>query len=453
MVGDYMNEILVDLIRSYNEKILSIEKEIFSIEESRWMSDYIDDAINDVKNIKNYMVCLSSILSFDDYVKLENLIALIDVHLRKNQNRICFDYDLAYDNIRKILVSKSMELKKSFSMIDSLRSLEKNYKSVLVDIEYNKAVSKKSYDFVLSTIDSLSNDKKINYLNALGFYSDDMTKNNNVDVLVNAINFNLERVQRFDTANNEKRKFIYSIVPNIFNVIKGNNFENISDTLCECFDCYSFDNNDMACFTSLLLELIYNEINDYRDIFLSDGFYVDKDSSNEIIKNCDNLRRAYEKVKCMYDGYTTVVEMGEQSELCFGYFYNQPEKARVIDDIKSYIDSNAIDSNQIKYAYNLLNGYLNKDPRVIFESLGGNNDSYGGYYKIKYHAKAMRPRFILNKCDGKFVIVGFFLKHDQMGNRDYRSMMSRSYCLNPDMDLKSTNMIFDLLESNMEKRK
>lgn len=437
------------IIELFNKKIQLIEKEIFYIEETIWMTEYLDSAINDVKNIKNHMLTLCNILPFDDYVNLENQLALIEVHLRKNQNKISFDYDKAYNNIKNLLKSKNNILKENINKINILRENIREYKEVLYDIKYNDAISIKKYEFILSNINDIDNNKKANILNELGFYNKKREKNNEIDILINSDNFNLEKVARFETSNNNKRNLIYSVVVNIYEIIKQNNLENIEDTLCDCFDSYMFENEEKALFTSLLLEKIYNEVEDLKKMFLDDGFYIDKSSSHEIINNCNQLKNAYEKIKSMYDGYTTIVELEEKRELCFSYFNNQSDKPRVYDDIESYINANTIDDIQIKHTYNLLNDYINKNPKVIFESLTGKN----GFYKIKYHGRSMTPRFILEKVDGKMIFVGFFLKHDQKGDRDYGAIVNRIYSLNQKKDEKSLNEILGLLESKMSKKR
>ena len=243
----------------------------------------------------------------------------------------------------------------------------------------------------------------------------------------------------------------------MFSTLKGNDFNDIESILCDSFDNYDLNNQEKALFTSLLLEMIYNEIKDYKEIFLNDNFFIDKESSIEITEVVQNLQNAYNKILGMYKGYIIFEEIGDKRELIFGYICNKPDKARAFDDIENYIEANDMDLTQTKYTHNLLEGYINKDPKVIFESISG----FDGYFKIKLRAthkgtgsgRLRKPRFVLKKENGKLIIVGFFLKNSQTGNREYNSMTNRSFVLNPENDNKTIEQIFNILENKLAKNK
>ena len=60
---------------------------------------------------------------------------------------------------------------------------------------------------------------------------------------------------------------------------------------------------------------------------------------------------------------------------------------------------------------------------------------------------------VLKKENGKLIIVGFFLKNSQTGNREYNSMTNRSFVLNPENDNKTIEQIFNILENKLAKNK
>ena len=65
--------------------------------------------------------------------------------------------------------------------------------------------------------------------------------------------------------------------------------------------------------------MIYNEIKDYKEIFLNDNFFIDKESSIEITEVVQNLQNAYNKILGMYKGYIVFEEIDDNRELIFGY--------------------------------------------------------------------------------------------------------------------------------------
>lgn len=439
------------IMNLFNTKIIEIDKQIFNIEETTWKIEYINILLNDIKQIKQGMLTLSNILPLNKYIKIENLVALIEVYSKKNQKKIDFNYEKTYNEIKEILLYEKIKIIDEFSKIPKLRKLAQKYKTVLYDLKYNKSVTNNNYNFIIENLENIKTKEKVKILNELGYYTLNKTKNIEIETLINETDFNLEKIPRYENASKEKRKFIYSITPNIYSIIQKNNFENIEETLFEYFDIYNFNNNDKAALISLLLEKIYHEIIDHKEIFLSDEIYINNEMVNEILEHIKTLKKSYNKLKEMYKGFTTIIELGDKRELNFAYFVNQSTIARVFEDINNYVKANDIDNIQTRYAYNLLKDYIEKKPKVVFEGLLGHE----GYFKIKYRdgktgsggGKLKKPRYILKKENGKLIILGFFLKQNQSGDRDYRSIINRTYTTNEELDKITTDNIFSLLEN------
>ncbi len=443
------------IIEKIDERLLLIDKEIFRIHENEWKMNFLNIVCNDIHNLNKYLLGLANSIKLEHYTCIESLYASIIVNSKKNKNKIAFDEELVYSKIVEILNKEKEELVNDLKRVDELRKTSLDYKTVALELKYNKNISSKTIDFIMSNFDDIPNDKKVKLLNELDYYGKE--KKEKINTLVFDQNFNLEIVPRYDEINSNKRKLIYSYAPNMFRTIKNNDFNDIENILCDSFDNYDFNDQEKAMFTSLLLEIIYNEIKDYKEIFLNDNFFVDKESSIEITEVVQNLLNAYNKILGMYKGYVISEEIGDKRELNFGYICNRPDKARAFEDIESYIDSNDMDLTQTRYAHNLLDGFINKDPKVIFESIVGSD----GYFKIKLRGtnkgtgagRLRKPRFVLKKENGKLIIVGFFLKNNQAGNRDYNSMENRTFVLNPDADNKTIEQIFSILESKLSKNK
>lgn len=443
------------IIKTFNERLLSIEKEIFRILENEWKIEYLNMVCNDIRNIDKHMLGLANSIKLNNYTNIENIYASIIVNSRRNKEKIIFDLDSSYLKIIEILNKEKEEIINDLKKIDELRKLSRNYKTALLDLKYNEKIMPKTIEFIKNNFGNIPNDQKVKVLNELEYYGKEPKEK--IDALIFEENFNLETVPRYEGISSPKRKFIYSFAPSMFSTLKGNDFNDIESILCDSFDNYDLNNQEKALFTSLLLEMIYNEIKDYKEIFLNDNFFIDKESSIEITEVVQNLQNAYNKILGMYKGYIVFEEIDDKRELIFGYICNKPDKARAFDDIENYIDSNDMDLTQTKYTHNLLEGYINKDPKVIFESISG----FDGYFKIKLRAthkgtgsgRLRKPRFVLKKENGKLIIVGFFLKNSQTGNREYNSMTNRSFVLNPENDNKTIEQIFNILENKLAKNK
>ena len=64
-----------------------------------------------------------------------------------------------------------------------------------------------------------------------------------------------------------------------------------------------------------------------------------------------------------------------------------------------------------------------------------------------------KPRLLIKKDGTNFVIIGFFLKSDEKGNKEYRSLCNRDYVLNPEQDEITTENILNLLNERIENKK
>ncbi len=449
-----------ECIEILENKILYLDKEIYKLKEEEWKVKFIDEIIENLENLPNYMLGLASILPLTDYIELENLYASISIYKKKNQSKIVFDLDEINRKIKNILNKEKIKIEDNYKKIKEYQDLEFEIKHVILSITYNSHLNSKDYEIILESLGNLSNERKANILNELNYYSttikDDLIKSK-ISELINAIDFNLKIVPRYENVTSEKRKLIYSSAPNMFKILRDNNYNGIEDLLIESFETYNLNDNDKALFTSLLLEYIYKELKDYKSIFLNEGFYIDKDSSIEIINNYTNLKNAYDKIYNMYLGYTEIASFtSDKRKLEFAYFSKQNTKARVLDDIEAAIKSDSLDLIQARNALHLIEGYINKSPKIVFEAVS-NMDSC---FKIKLSSgggsgagRLKKPRLLIKKDGTNFVIIGFFLKSDEKGNKEYRSLCNRDYVLNPEQDEITTENILNLLNERIENKK
>lgn len=433
----------------FEQKIDALDKEIYKIKENEWKKDFLIKIKNDIKNIDAYMLGLANTIKIVNYTKIENLYAQIYVNSKKPKS--IFNYELAYQNIRNIINEEIIEVEKEEDRLNELIETQSKLKEVLLDIKLNSETSITNMHFIINILNDIPNEHKVRILSQLNYYGKD--HKTQIDTLLEIPN--LEKVPRYEI-DSPKRKTIYSYAPDMFKILEKNNWQDIENLLYEVFDNYNFDNKEKALFTSLLLEKIYIEIENYRNIFLNENFYKDVESSNEISKLVENLKNAYNKILSLYKGFTIIEELEDKRDLNFAYVCNRPKKARAIEDIENYLSSNSIDPVQTRYTLNLLQGYLNKDPKVVFETITG----IDGYYKIKLRSgkgtgtgRLKKPRIVLKKENNKMIIIGFFLKHDQTGNRDYNQMANRTFILNENMDQISTEYILNLLENKISKTK
>ena len=92
------------IIKTFNERLLSIDKEIFRILENEWKIEYLNMVCNDIRNIDKHMLGLANSIKLNNYTNIENIYASIIVNSRRNKATIIFDLDSSYLKIIEILI-------------------------------------------------------------------------------------------------------------------------------------------------------------------------------------------------------------------------------------------------------------------------------------------------------------------------------------------------------------
>ena len=136
------------IIKTFNERLLSIDKEIFRILENEWKIEYLNMVCNDIRNIDKHMLGLANSIKLNNYTNIENIYASIIVNSRRNKAKIIFDLDSSYLKIIEILNKEKEEIINDLKKIDELRKLSRNYKTALLDLKYNEKVMPKTIDFI-----------------------------------------------------------------------------------------------------------------------------------------------------------------------------------------------------------------------------------------------------------------------------------------------------------------